>query len=809
MSHGMTALELHAPQSPPSHCQYAGGSCNETFLPAPSKRRVFFAYPSKPPQIAESISLAVNSLKKAEPEWDWQTWTDMSVSGQLIFCEICKRIRSSHAVVADITTLNFNLMFEIGFAISLGVPIILIRDTTYAVDSEHFKRLGLLDTVGYIDFRNSQDLVRQLPEALANAEPLPDVPQRAFRETPVYVLRSIIPTDGSLSLESSLKKSRLRYRTYDPEERFRLTLNDARRQVNGSLAVIANLLDENREGARVHNATVAFVAGYAIGRERIVALLQEGLNNVQPIDFRDIILPYELAGQIPAILRPTLYQVYDVLQSRRFDSPEAIDLGVLRELDLGDVAAENEIGGLQQYFVPTGQSIAARRGHAPLIIGRKGSGKSAIFYEIRNSEGRGVHELVLDLRPEGNQFSRLREYVEEHLSRGMQEFALTGFWTYLLLTEIARKILERDSKLARRDPERLARYQKLEDVYAHHNPGEQVDFPQRLVYYVGRLVTQATKEDQTTISVETIMQSLYAGDSTPLRDAVVEYLQDKSSVWLLIDNLDKSWPIDGSSTTDILLIRSLLEASRKLRNELQDRNTEFKSLLFLRSDIYDHLLKEIPDKGKDTAIRLEWSDPASFERIVERRILASTDLQGDFRESIWPAICAPLVNTEDSFDFILGRTLMRPRDLLLFLHRCVETAINRGNSRIEEADVLFAEKGYSNDMLRNLQYEIEDLNPAYRDLLESFALSSSELDVEEARLHLGVYAGLEDSEDADKAILTLIRYGFLGVRGGVFRQATYAFSFNGGFDRLRYPLDNDDGTLVVHPAFHAALEVES
>ena len=802
----MTDLQLVAPQSPPGYCQYAGGACNETFLKAPTKRRVFFAYPSTPKQIAESIELAVDALKAVEPEWDWQMWTDLNVSGQLIFCEICKRLRSSHVMVADLTTLNFNLMFEIGIAVSLGVPIVLIRDVTYAIDREHFRRLGLLDTVGYIDFQNSEDLVERLPLAVENAKPLPDVPQRDFHESPVYVVRSTISTDGSLAVESTLKGSRLRYRTYDPEENVRLTLNDVRRQVNGSFAVVANLLDDNRTGARVHNALASFVAGYAVGRGRVVSLLQEGLSAVQPIDYRDIVMPYELASRIPTMLKPTLDRVYDVLQSSRSDAPEIADLGLLRDLNLGDVAAENEIGGLQEYFVETGQSINARQGHARLVVGRKGSGKSAIFYDIRNYEGRGVHELVLDLRPEGHQFTRLREFVEAQLSRGMQEFALTGFWTYLLLTEIARKLLEEDDLLARRDYHRLGRYQKLEAAYSEHNPGDLVDFPQRLVYYVGRLISQ-THDRATT--AEAIMQSLYVGELTPLRQAVIEYLRHKNSVWLLIDNLDKSWPIGGSSSTDILLIRSLLDAARKLHNQLQDRDIEFKSLVFLRSDIYEHLVAEVPDKGKDSAIRLEWDDPAAFERIVERRILASTDLQGNFREEVWPSICAPLVNTEDSFGFILDRTLMRPRDLLLFLHRCVETAINRGHSRVHEEDILFAETGYSNDMLLNLQFEIVDLNPTYKNLLEAFAGAPPELDMDDARLQLEVYADLEDREDAERAIHTLIRYGFLGVKGGAFRKPTYAFSFSGGFSRLRYPLDHDDGTLVVHPAFRRALEIAS
>ena len=364
-----------------------------------------------------------------------------------------------------------------------------------------------------------------------------------------------------------------------------------------------------------------------------------------------------------------------------------------------------------------------------------------------------------------------------------------------------------DESLARRDPDRLSRYQKLEDAYSQHNPGELIDFPQRLVYYVDRLVSQT--DGSSAIASETILQSLYGGEASPLTDAVIEYLRHKHSVWLLIDNLDKGWPLGGPNATDMLLIRSLLEATRKLQTQLQDYDIEFKSLVFLRSDVYEHLLAEVPDKGKDTAIRVEWDDPAAFERIVERRVLASTNLQGNFREEIWPAICAPLVNTDDSFGFILARTLMRPRDLLLFLHRCVQTAINRGHNRVHEEDILFAERGYSNDMLVNLQFEIVDLNSTYKNLLEAFAGVTPELAMEDARLQLAVYAGLEDPQEADEAIHTLIRYGFLGVKGSAFRKATYAFSISGGFVRLRYPLDHDDATLVIHPAFRTALDILS
>jgi len=69
-------------------------------------------------------------------------------------------------------------------------------------------------------------------------------------------------------------------------------------------------------------------------------------------------------------------------------------------------------------------------------------------------------------------------------------------------------------------------------------------------------------------------------------------------------------------------------------------------------------------------------------------------------------------------------------------------------------------------------------------------------------------AGLEVEEEANAAIDTLLRYGFLGVVGGPFSKPTFVFEARGGVDRLRFPLNNDDGSLVVHPAFRPALAID-
>jgi nucleoside 2-deoxyribosyltransferase len=56
-------------------------------------------------------------------------------------------MRYTDLVVADVTTLNFNLMFEIGFAIGLGLPVLPIRNTKFIEDKHQFDELGILETL--------------------------------------------------------------------------------------------------------------------------------------------------------------------------------------------------------------------------------------------------------------------------------------------------------------------------------------------------------------------------------------------------------------------------------------------------------------------------------------------------------------------------------------------------------------------------------------------------------------------------------------------------------------------------------------
>jgi hypothetical protein len=114
---------------PPGYCQYAGGPCDQDFAETPIRRGVVL-YPSEPATIAETIAGAASILNRVDSAGRWETWRYFQTTGQVIFCSICKAMRFAEHVIADVTTLNFNLLFEVGFAIGLNLPVIPIRDTT-------------------------------------------------------------------------------------------------------------------------------------------------------------------------------------------------------------------------------------------------------------------------------------------------------------------------------------------------------------------------------------------------------------------------------------------------------------------------------------------------------------------------------------------------------------------------------------------------------------------------------------------------------------------------------------------------------
>ena len=68
---------------PPRYCQYAGGECDQKLVPA-EIGNIFFAYPNEPSNLSATIDSAVELLSKTNRKYNWLTWKNLPIPGQII-----------------------------------------------------------------------------------------------------------------------------------------------------------------------------------------------------------------------------------------------------------------------------------------------------------------------------------------------------------------------------------------------------------------------------------------------------------------------------------------------------------------------------------------------------------------------------------------------------------------------------------------------------------------------------------------------------------------------------------------------------
>jgi len=794
-------------------CQYIGIACQENFLPA-KRETSFFLYPSSEEIISSTIEEAVKILAAKHTNKDYLTWVTLKSEGKVIFCEICKTIFSSSCLVCDITTLNFNLLFEIGYLLGLSKTFIPIFDTSFGQNKQLLGKIGLLDTIRYRDFINSTNLVDIVEDGPPNLPIARTSKVDTFK--PIYYLKTPLDTEGSMRVTSSLKKGFFRFRTFDSKERARLPLQVAIQECDKSRAIVVHLLDPKRgEIALIHNARCAFVAGFAMASQKKVLILQEGRVE-HPIDYRELIREYTNVSQINVVMNEFFKELADILQSP-IAGVESTHLSVLETIDIGDIAAENEIESLRSYFVRTGQFTSARKGHAQLVIGRKGSGKTALFYSLRHQIGPERHGiLVLDLKPEGYQFAKLHETISMKLSPAVRQHTLTAIWDYVLLLELAHKILndKKEVNLSFEDPEKWNLWEAIKKEYALHRNIEEGDFSERLNALIenikSRVPNELTITQDSLLNTTEITQIVFKQDIKKLRDLIVDYLKDKEEVWLLFDNLDKNWKINKQDDYEAVILRCLLDAGRKLQKMLTRDEVNYHNVIFIRNDIYSFFLDKTTDRGKDQIISLDWNDTDLFKEILRLRI--SEEIGSNKNpDEIWATIFDLHVNGESSFNYIINRTLLRPRDFLLFINHALQTAINRGHNRILEEDILQAEEAYSRDIFEGLLYEIRDIEPELENILYGFLESKRTLYKSE------LVALLKEAKvppaQVESVIQTLLWFSFLGIFDSYMNER---YSYTEGYDIKKLQKlsewvekENSEIIYVIHPGFSKVLETKN
>jgi hypothetical protein len=300
-----------------------------------SNSTFFIAYPSEPDIIGSTISAFVEKSRRYAPGRSISPWSELDVPGHFISSEVLDGISSTDIVIADISVLNFNVTYEIAYAIGQKKRLLLIRQASIENGLTEIKELGVFDNIGWETYTNSDDLLRILSKDLTS-NPIPFNDELIRKKTPIYYLDAQFKTDPIVLLRSRLKKTKIPFISFDPQETNRLSGHEVVFDVAGSTGIIVPLISQSR----LHNLRAAFVAGLGAGMEKEVLILQLGDDPV-PIDYRDFVTMGKHPGQIIDALAEFAPRVTDTL-FKGVQIARTSDDSILKKIQLGATRAENE-----------------------------------------------------------------------------------------------------------------------------------------------------------------------------------------------------------------------------------------------------------------------------------------------------------------------------------------------------------------------------------------------------------------------------------------------------------------------------------
>ena len=765
------------------------------------RKQVFVAYPAQDQGLANGIMAAVSKANALPLPVIYEPWPFNDVAGQHLVSPILEKIDKSPFIVADITHLNLNVVYEIGFTIGKCKRAFLVRHKPTVGDKEVTKAVGIFDTIGYHEYETFEQLKDRLSAHIENTH-LP-FSTTLDRKSPVYIIEPPKRGPDVGVMVSRIKKAGYgRYRSFTPDEDSRLSATDAIRQVAASAGIFIPFQDTAAPRANIHNIRCMFVAGLCDGMGKPKLILAPPGFEI-PLDVRDDAQAWHQLTDIHDLIAnfcPRMVEYEGQVE------PSGIDRSsLLQSLSIGDPRAENEMNTLFKYYLKIDQFDRAINGEVNLVVGRKGSGKTALFIQLRDKIRVDKRNIVVDLKPEGYQLIKIKEDILEYLSEGARQHLIIAFWEYLIYLEIAYKLLEKDQRAHRYNREIHDAYLELSGAYNTKNFSAEGDFSERLTALSERLAEKYQEkygqQDARRLTTGEVTELVYTHDIKKLRELISSYLHRKEAVWVLFDNLDQGWSTHGVDVIDAIVLRGLVDAGRKVQREMRKAGNVVHSIVFVRNDVYDHLMRNSPDYGKEMRATLDWDDPDMLREMLRLRLVSG--LNGDLNEIDFPTVWHELRTShylgEETSNYLINRSLMRPRNLLKIFNHCRGFATNFNRQMIEESDIEKGLKSYSADLLEELDRELTDVFPDAQDLLYHFLDAPAVLT--SANLSAIFDSARIDPADYEKVLDFLLYYGVLGVKISETEYFIYTVSYDLKVLKIRADRGKDDTRYVVNPAF--------
>ena len=400
---------------------------------------------------------------------------------------------------------------------------------------------------------------------------------------------------------------------------------------------------------------------------------------------------------------------------------------------IGVADAESDHAFLQDCFIDTGEVdlLLDCEDHRRIVIGRTGAGKTALLNQVLEQT-----PTAINIRPESLALayisnSTILKFVYS-LGVNLDTF-FKLLWRHVFTVEIIKAHFHLDGSHGNDGVMEWLRG-VFSDKKRHHEKAlaylEQwgSKFWEQTDYRIEELTTKLESDLKASISAEIPVTKINVSGGQSLsqeeRAKVIErakyvvnqvqiqelsYVLDlldsilddpKKKYYIVIDRLDENWIEEALR---YLLIRALIETVRDFR-----RVRHAKIIVALRYDLIDRVIRLSrgpgfqEEKYEALYLDLHWTKEqlvAMLDKRVDRMVRQSYTTQRVTSHDLLPK----MIDRQPTIDYMLARTLMRPRDLIIFFNGCIRHA--RNNPSITATMLKEAEGEYSRQRLRSLADE--------------------------------------------------------------------------------------------------------
>ena len=359
---------------------------------------------------------------------------------------------------------------------------------------------------------------------------------------------------------------------------------------------------------------------------------------------------------------------------------------------------------LGEYFVEIPQYNRVLKGECRYIIGRKGTGKTAICERVRLRAESHPTTFATKLSLRNFPLNTLKTMKDSAFSHKSQ---FVPIWTFLIVVEIAQLVLRDNGAgpswaieglfkfLAQNFPENKVGF--TDTLKTLRKRGKKLEISGS--WFGGEIAKEVGHETTTSVHFQKVTDQIVSN---------LRQIRSDSTYHLLVDELDEGYSAEDETLH--LIILALLRANEDIYLSLKSSEISFFPLVVLRSDIFARLEDNDLAKLDDYTMHLSWSSnpagPYNLREIIAARIRAS------FHDAVvakpWSTVVdvastEPMGGPERLWYFMADRTFDRPRDILKFLKEC-----SKISSKLLDFDVARnAESSYSFWLYKEVKDELQ------------------------------------------------------------------------------------------------------